>query len=173
MVCAFQLRHPEQAESHASPTRVPIPKERGPFKSEPSGPCQRRSLLNAVSSRWLSSPCVLSLLLVILSQFWTRQSWGLFGFLCTQLSETLKTWEETFRKCDWGQLCCTPAKRAPLFCDPSWLLWLQESRYSQQRRLRWLEGMRSSGHLPYKSRQSRKRSSLRMPLAQTNFWCFL
>ena len=160
------LRKPEQAESHAAPIRVTIPKERSPFGSEPSGPCQRRSLLNAVSSRWLSSPCLSSLLLVILSQFWTRQSWGLFGFLCTQLSET-------FRKCDWGQLCCTPAKRATLFCDPSWLLQLQELRHSQQRRLRWLQGMRSSGHPPYKSHQSRETSSLRMPLAQTNFWCFL
>ena len=36
------LRKPEQAESYAAPTRVTIPKERSPFGSEPSGPCQRR-----------------------------------------------------------------------------------------------------------------------------------
>lgn len=64
---------------------------------------------------------------------------------CALSLRPLKAWEEMFRKCDWGQLCCTPAKQATLFCDPSWLL-LQELRHSQQR-VRWLEEQRLSGHL--------------------------
>lgn len=104
---------PSNSESHRAggvpsspPTRVTISKERSILRSEPSGPCQRKSFLNAVSSRSLSSPCLMSPLLVIPSQFWT----ACLDSCALSSMSPLKAWEETFRKHDWGQLCCTPAK---------------------------------------------------------------
>lgn len=55
-------------------------------------------------------------------------------------------------KCDWGQLCCTPAKQATLFCDPSWLLRLQCVIVSKGKVAGGNEVVRPPH--PYKSRQS-------------------